>query len=105
MPEKIRKTLTLDNWLEFAEHYIIAVICKMDTYFADPYRSQQRWTNENTNWLIRQFYPKWTDLSNITQNELDKIVDLINNRPRKRLNYLTPIEFLNKKGVYFRTKI
>lgn len=105
IPDIIRKTLTYDNWLEFAEHYIIAVICKMKTYFADPYRSQQRWTNENTNWLIREFFPRWMDLSKLKQGELDKIIDLINNRPRKRLNYLTPIEFLNKKGVYFRTRI
>lgn len=96
IPEWLRKTVTYDNWREFTEHYIIEQICHIITFFADPYCSWQRWTNENTNWLLRQFYPKKTNLAILSQQELDTIVTLINNRPRKRLWYLSPIEFLAK---------
>ena len=61
-------------------------------YFADPYSSWQRGTNENTNGLLREFYPKKFDFSNITQNELDIVLNIINNRPRKCLGYKTPAE-------------
>jgi IS30 family transposase len=94
LPNELKKTVTLDNWREFVEHYMWKWLCWLDTYFADVWNPWQRWLNENTNWLLRQFYPKKTRLSNISQQELDYYVSLLNNRPRKRNNYLTPTEVL-----------
>jgi IS30 family transposase len=96
-PKYKRKTMTFDNWREFAFHYDIERELKITTYFAEPYCSWQRWTNENTNWLLRQFLPKWTDFEKLTEKELQKYVDLINNRPRLRLNFMTPNEVFNNK--------
>lgn len=95
IPKYKRKTITFDNWREFAYHYDIERLTKMTTYFAHPYSPWQRWTNENTNWLLRQFLPKWTDFSNLTEEELQKYVTLINNRPRERLWFKTPNEVFN----------
>ena len=92
--EGIRKTLTLDNGREFSEHYMLKPLCGLDTYFADPWSPWQRWANENTNGLLRQFYPKRMSLANIQQEHLEYYVSLLNNRPRKRLGYTTPIEVL-----------
>jgi IS30 family transposase len=86
------KTLTLDNGSEFAEHQRMAGALSMATYFCDQYCSGQRGTNENTNGLIRQYYPKGTDFSKLSQSELNQTVDELNNRPRKRLGYRTPAE-------------
>jgi len=94
LPNILKKTMTLDNWREFTEHFMRKKLCGLDTYFADVWNPWQRWLNENTNGLIRQFYPKKTKLSNISQQELDYYVNLLNNRPRKRNNYLTPIEVI-----------
>lgn len=85
-------TITYDNGREFAENNMIEYYLWVSVYFAHPYHSRERWTNENTNWLLRQFIPKWTSFDKISQSKLDKYVSLINNRPRKRLNYQTPIE-------------
>lgn len=92
LPRKKRRTITYDNGVEFAEYLCIEKALNMDVYFAHPYHSWERGTNENTNGLLRQFYPKGTPFKNITQRDLDKKVKLINNRPRKRLNYRTPAE-------------
>ncbi len=77
------------------------------TYFADPYCSGQRGTNENTNGLLRRYLPKKTSFESLTQVELDDIVREINNRPRKTLNYFTPQEMLKSellvKGVRFQS--
>ncbi|MGP4844734.1 IS30 family transposase, partial [Marinobacter sp. 1Y8] len=86
------KTLTLDNGSEFADHSRMAQALSMTTYFCDPYCSGQRGTNENTNGLIRQYYPKGTDFSKVSQEALNRVVDALNNRPRKRLGYRTPAE-------------
>jgi IS30 family transposase len=94
IPEKLKKTVTLDNGREFVEHYMWKWLCGLDTYFADVWNAWQRGLNENTNGLLRQFYPKQTRLSNVSQQELDYYVTLLNNRPRKRHNYLTPIEVI-----------
>lgn len=91
-PKYKRKSMTFDNGREFAYHYDIERELKMTTYFAHPYCSWERWTNENTNWLLRQFLPKWTDFENLEEKELQKYVALINNRPRERLDYMTPNE-------------
>lgn len=68
----------------------------MKVYFCDPYSPWQRGTNENTNGLLRQFFPKGTSFADVSADDLQRVVDLINNRPRKRLNFLTPSEMLKK---------
>jgi len=93
-PAVLRKTLTLDNGKEFAEHGQLAVEAALKVYFAKPYCAWQRGTNENTNGLIRQFFPKGTDLANIPEHRFTKVQHLLNNRPRKRLGYRTPNEVL-----------
>ncbi len=92
LPEYKRKTITFDNGREFSEHRMIEFETGTKVYFAHPYHSWERWTNENTNWLIRQYLPKKTDFSHITQEDLNKIEKEINSRPRKRLNYSTPYQ-------------
>ncbi len=94
IPSEIKKTVTLDNGKEFVEHHMRKWLCWLDTYFADVWTPWQRGLNENTNGLIRQFYPKRMRLSNVSQQELDYYISLINTRPRKRLNYLSPIEYI-----------
>lgn len=94
IPKELRKTVTLDNGKEFVEHYMWKWLCWLDTYFADVWNAWQRGLNENTNGLLRQFYTKKMSLSNVNKQELDYYVNLLNNRPRKRNNYLTPIEVL-----------
>lgn len=98
IPEELRKTLTLDNWREFCEHFMLRWLCWFDTYFADPWNPWQRWANENLNGLLRQFYPKWTSLLDIDPEKLQYYVNLLNNRPRKRLWYISPIQFLKNHG-------
>ena len=93
-PAVLRKTLTLDNGKEFAEHEQLAVEATLKVYFAKPYSAWQRGTNENTNGLIRQFFPKGTELANIPEHRFTKVQHLLNNRPRKRLGYRTPNEVL-----------
>jgi len=87
-----KHTITYDNGTSFSEHDLIEKQTGMSVYFAYPYHSWERGTNENTNGLLRQFYPKRTPFKDLKQSELDKIVRLINNRPRKRHNYHTPQE-------------
>ena len=93
-PAALRKTLTLDNGKEFAEHELLAIAAALKIYFAKPYSAWQRGTNENTNGLIRQFFPKGTDLANIPEHRFTKVQQLLNDRPRKRLGYRTPNEVL-----------
>jgi len=92
IPRKKRYTVTYDNGSEFSEYELIEQNTGMTVYFAYPYHSWERGTNENTNGLLRQFFPKKTSFKHITQKDLDKAVSLINNRPRKRLHYRTPKE-------------
>ena len=92
VPKYLRKSCTNDNGSEFAEHEIWGKKLSMKIYFAHPYHSWERGSNENTNGLLRQFFPKGTDFSTIMQEDIDWAVDLINNRPRKRLNYRTPAQ-------------
>ena len=93
-PAALRKTLTLDNGKEFAEHERLEVEAALKIYFAKPYSAWQRGTNENTNGLVRQFFPKGTDLANISEHRFSKVQQLLNDRPRKRLGYRTPNEVL-----------
>jgi transposase, IS30 family len=86
------KTITLDNGTEFHGFAEIERTHALQIYFATPYHSWERGTNENTNGLIRQYIPKGHDMSNITQRDCDKIATKLNNRPRWRLGYETPAE-------------
>lgn len=101
LPDKARKTVTLDNGLEFVEHEELTDSLGIKVFFADPYCSCQRGTNENTNGLLRRYLPKGTSFKTLDQAELDDIVAEINSRPKKCLNWATPEEvFLSytKKG-------
>ena len=86
------RTLTYDNGKEFANHATIDKAIGSTSYFADPYSSWQRGSNENLNGLIRQYIPKSRPLSTVSHAELAKIESLLNNRPRMRLGYKTPQE-------------
>jgi IS30 family transposase len=96
-------TITSDNGKEFAGHEDIANRLQADFYFAHPYSSWERGTNENTNGLIRQYFPKNRDFTTITQQEIDMAMDRLNNRPRKRLGYLTPNQVFFKLGAALQT--
>ena len=99
MPHNKRLSITYDNGSEFSGYDTIEQETGMTAYFAFPYHSWERGTNENANGLLRQFYSKKSRFDSITQRQLDKVVRLINNRPRKRLNYLTPHELFKKNCV------
>ena len=92
-------TMTGDNGTEFANHKQIAEALGIDFYFTHPYASWEKGTNENTNGLLRQYFPKGTDFNEISDNAIQTVEAELNNRPRKCLNYKRPIEILsqNKK--------
>lgn len=96
IPERYKKTLTLDNGTEMQSYELLERLTPLHVYFANPYHSWERGTNENTNGLLRQFYPKKTSLR-CAQAELDLTVQLLNTRPRKRLGYRTPAEVFEKR--------
>jgi len=91
LPSMARKSVTLDNGRENHKHTKLNEL-GMNTYFADPYSSWQRGTNEYHNGLLRRYFPKGTDFKTVTQEEIDDVVEEINNRPRKCLGYFTPFE-------------
>ena len=84
------KTITYDNGKEFAGHVDIAKASNSKAYFAHPYSSWERGLNENTNGLIRQYFPKGSDFSLITKKDVKTVMDKINNRPKKCLGFKTP---------------
>ncbi len=90
-------SITFDNGVEFSYHDLITADTKIPIYFCFPYHSWERGTNENTNGLLRQYFPKKALHGKITQSDIKKIEEKLNNRPRKRLNYLTPYEVFVKK--------
>jgi IS30 family transposase len=92
LPSGKVRTMTFDNGKEFAGFKELEHELNMTAYFARPYHSWERGTNENTNGLLRQFFPKGMDFSTIVQSDVDIAVELLNNRPRKCLNYRTPTE-------------
>ena len=96
LPEQLRKTLTWDQGSEMANHAKIAEATGLDIYFCDPRSPWQRGTNENTNGLLRQYFPKGTDLSIHGPGILERVQIEMNNRPRKRLEYATPAEALDQ---------
>lgn len=89
-------TVTSDNGKEFASHEKVVNELNIDFYFAHPYHSWERGSNENLNGLIRQYFPKKSDFSNITDEEIKAVEVKLNNRPRKRYNYETPIFVMEK---------
>ena len=89
-------TITMDNGKEFYQHTKIAKALKAENYFCRPYHSWEKGLNENTNRLIRQYFPKQTDFRNISDREIRRVQDELNHRPRKTLGYETPsVLFLN----------
>lgn len=95
-------SITYDNGSEFALHQLIERDTKARVYFADPGKPNQRGANENVNGLLRQYFPKGSSFATITDSDVKRAVSRLNNRPRKRLNYLTPREYLEREGVRFR---
>lgn len=96
IPEKYLKTMTVDNGKEFSGFKQIEQELGVKVYFADPYSAWQRGTNENTNGLLRRYFPKGYDFNSITENLVNKVVSKLNNRPKKCLGYRTPREVLFK---------
>ena len=96
LPKACKKSFTTDNGKEFTNHQKLKQFTGMDVYFCDPYSPWQRGLNENTNGLLRQFFPKRSSFANMNLNFLQAIVSLINHRPRKRFGFLSPIEMLHR---------
>jgi IS30 family transposase len=97
LPPSLRRSLTLDNGKEFARHATLTKRLGLEIYFAEPGAPWQRGTNENTNGLVRQFFSKGTDFTQVSHHEVACVETLINERPRRRLGYRTPSEILAKR--------
>jgi transposase, IS30 family len=97
LPVALRRSVTFDNGKEFAEHRRLTARLGLEVYFAKPYRSWQRGTNENTNGLLRQFFPKGTDFTQFSHRQVACVEQLLNERPRRRHDYRTPAEILARK--------
>lgn len=93
------KSITYDNSIEFSLWRVTEKELMANIYFANPYHSWERGRNENTNGLIRDFLPKGTDFKKLTKRDIVEITNLINNRPRKRLKWKTPLEVYKSQGV------
>ncbi len=96
LPKSLKRTLTYDQGCEMAEHKFFTKETNIAVYFAHPHSPWERGTNENTNGLIRQFFPKGTDFSKITKKQLKEVQELLNDRPRKVHNFYTPSEVFYK---------
>jgi IS30 family transposase len=96
LPKALRRSLTWDRGLEMAKHKDFTVATDVKVYFCDPQSPWQRGSNENTNGLLRQYFPKKTNLSDYTQSELDKVALRLNQRPRKTLGFQTPANKLQE---------
>jgi IS30 family transposase len=96
LPEQIRRTLTWDRGKEMAEHARIAIDAGIDIYFCDPHSPWQRGSNENTNGLLRQYWPKGCDMRQLTQADCDEVALSLNTRPRQTLGWKTPREALTE---------
>ena len=100
-----QKTMTFDNGREFCGHEKLSERLQIDTLFVNPYHSWERGLNKHTNGLIRKFYPKSTNFKIVKEEDFQKVVHLINHRPRKSLDYRTPSEvfFASSEAVAFHT--
>ncbi len=94
LPSHLKRSITLDNGTEMNDYEELEIRTKATVYFAHPYHSWERGTNENFNGLLRQFYPKNREIRTIDQDELDLAAKLLNTRPRKRHGYKSPVELL-----------
>lgn len=94
-PKKLKRTITSDNGHEFSLHKLISKILEINFYFCHTYASYERGTNENTNGLVRDFFPKKTDFATIPVSEIQKVEYLLNTRPRKRLKWKSPLEVMS----------
>lgn len=97
LPEQLRKTLTWDRGKELSAHAQFALETGTKVFFADPHSPWQRPTNENTNGLLRQYFPKGTDLSRWSAEDLEAVALALNNRPRKSLDWKTPAEVFEEQ--------
>jgi IS30 family transposase len=96
LPEQLRRSLTWDQGKEMAEHARLSVDSGVTVYFCDPRSPWQRGTNENTNGLLRQYFPKRSDLTVHTQKDLDRVATELNDRPRQTLGWMSPSEALDE---------
>ncbi|MEO8748516.1 MAG: IS30 family transposase, partial [Rhodanobacter sp.] len=96
LPEQLRKSLTWDQGAELAEHAQLRIDTGLAIYFCDPRSPWQRGSNENTNGLLRQYFPKGTDISRYSERELDAVAATLNRRPRKTLEWITPAEAMHE---------